>query len=251
MITADQGVAWAVQRIGQRIDADGVYGSQCMDLTVQFCRDNFSWHPTGNAIRLTDQAIPAGWQRIRNTDTFIPQDGDIAIWGLGAYALYGHTGVIVGPCDMSGFTSVDQNWFNASLISGSPAAGVRHNYNGFWGVLRPPYNQKEENMGKPQDTIIDKDSGIKLLELWRGPGKSSTEQSALDSIIGKPLWKAVDTLVYSDEGQARLKNLADFNTLAAQNTQLRAQVDAAKPGESDKKLAALKGAAQTITDLLK
>jgi hypothetical protein len=59
-ITKEQGIKWCQDRLGQRIDFDGYYGSQCMDLTVAFCSTNFGWKPSGNAINLITQAIPSG-----------------------------------------------------------------------------------------------------------------------------------------------------------------------------------------------
>ncbi len=128
-------VAWTNAQIGGSIDFDGAYGAQCMDLILAYCA-KFGWRPTGDAMTLKDQYIPDGFQRIQNTPDFIPQPGDIFIFTL---APYGHTGIITSA-NMNSFTSVDQNWFNAS-DNGSPAAVVTHNYNSFWGVIRPPFTQ--------------------------------------------------------------------------------------------------------------
>ncbi|MDV7990488.1 CHAP domain-containing protein [Rhodococcus sp. IEGM 1374] len=178
-MTQDKGVAWAVERIGQRIDYDGAYGSQCMDLVVAMCVEGFGWRPYGNAIRLTDQAVPVGWQRVRKTASFIPAPGDIAIWGLNEYATYGHTGIIESANEQT-FVSIDQNWFNPSLAVGSPAARVQHNYYGFWGVLRPPYKTKG---GHKLMDAADLDAAFQ-----HGPFQRSRGKNEADEWIGRSVF---------------------------------------------------------------
>lgn len=136
-MTAQEGAQWAIDRIGQSIDTDGYYGAQCKDFVNAYCQDNWGFTPPGNAIDLKDYNYPAGWQKIANTPDFVPQPGDIAVWAYGNYSTYGHCGIILSA-NVSNFVSVDQNWYNASDY-GSPAARVTHNYNGFWGVIRPPF----------------------------------------------------------------------------------------------------------------
>lgn len=124
---------------GGGIDVDGYYGFQCMDFVVAYGLILAGHRLSGNAITLTSQAVPSGWQRIKNTASFIPEPGDIAIWGLGSFAQYGHTGIILSA-NMNTFVSVDQNWNNANLTVGSSPATINHNYNGFWGVMRPKFD---------------------------------------------------------------------------------------------------------------
>lgn len=138
-MTAQEGAQWAIDRIGRRIDTDGYYGAQCKDFVNAYIQENWGFTPPGNAIHLKDYNYPSGWQKIQNTPDFLPQPGDIAVWAYGSYATYGHCGVITSA-NLSTFTSVDQNWFNANGETGSPAALVTHNYNGFWGVIRPPFS---------------------------------------------------------------------------------------------------------------
>lgn len=120
------------------IDMDKRFNSQCMDLTVAVGYKFFGWWASGNAINLVTQPIPTGWQRIKNTPSFVPKRGDILIWSYGQFSTYGHTAIATGVGDTNYFMSVDQNWIGNGdgLV---PATLVRHNYNGFWGVIRPPY----------------------------------------------------------------------------------------------------------------
>lgn len=78
--------------------------------------------------------MPAGWQRIQNYAEFVPEPGDIAIWGGWNGNPYGHTAIIVSA-NLYTFDSVDQNWVNSSS-NGSKAARVTHNYtNPVFGAL--------------------------------------------------------------------------------------------------------------------
>ncbi len=137
-MTAQNGADWAKARIGWRIDTDGYYGAQCKDFVNAYCQENFGFTPPGNAKDLINYNYPSGWQKIQNTPDFLPQPGDIAVWTYGSFAEYGHCGIIVSA-NLSTFQSVDQNWYNANGETGSPAALVTHNYNGFWGVIRPNF----------------------------------------------------------------------------------------------------------------
>lgn len=138
-MTAQDGANWATSRIGQKIDTDGYYGAQCKDFVNAYCQQNWGFTPPGNAKDLINYNYPSGWQKIKNTPDFLPQPGDIAVWTYGSYATYGHCGIIVSA-NLSTFISVDQNWYGANGKVGSAAAKVTHNYNGFWGVIRPKFD---------------------------------------------------------------------------------------------------------------
>lgn len=132
-MTKEEAIAWAKAQVGKSLDFDGYYGAQCMDLILYYCA-KFGWRPYGNAVDLKNATVPSGWQKIQNSATFVPEVGDIFIFTM---APYGHTGIITSA-NMNSFTSIDQNWVNASN-NGSAGANVTHNYNTFWGVIRPPF----------------------------------------------------------------------------------------------------------------
>lgn len=148
-MTNQDGADWALARIGQWIDTDGYYGAQCKDFVNAFTQDNFGVTFPGNACDLIYDSLPAGWQRIQNYAEFVPEPGDIAIWGGWNGNPYGHTAIIVSA-NLYTFDSVDQNWVNSSS-NGSKAARVTHNYTNpvFWGVIRPPYQAKVQNVENP------------------------------------------------------------------------------------------------------
>lgn len=151
-MTAQDGANWATARIGQKIDTDGYYGAQCKDFVNAYCQQNWGFTPPGNAKDLINYNYPSGWQKIKNTPDFLPQPGDIAVWTYGSYATYGHCGIIISA-NLSTFVSVDQNWYGANGTVGSAAAKVTHNYNGFWGVIRPKFDNPN-----PPTSPIHKDN---------------------------------------------------------------------------------------------
>ncbi|WFR74876.1 CHAP domain-containing protein (plasmid) [Prescottella defluvii] len=138
MVKVNDVVSYVNGLVGKGVDADGWYGTQCMDLTVDVMQRFFGWRPYGNAIALVDQPLPAGFQRIRTTSSTQIKAGDVLVWGLGYYAQYGHTAIATEDGRADGtFVSVDQNWNNPSLEVGSPAAPIHHNMDGVFGVIRP------------------------------------------------------------------------------------------------------------------
>lgn len=140
MVKVNDVLSYVNGLVGKGVDADGWYGTQCMDLTVDVMQRFFGWRPYGNAIALVDQPLPAGFQRIRTISSTQIKAGDVMIWGLGYYSQYGHTGIATEDGRADGtFVSVDQNWINPSLEVGSPAAAIHHNMDGVFGVIRPPY----------------------------------------------------------------------------------------------------------------
>ena len=148
-ITNHQGADWALARIGAWIDTDGYYGAQCKDFVNAYTQENWGITFPGNACDLIYANMPNGWQKIQNYDAFIPEPGDIAIWGGWGSNPYGHTAVIISA-NYYTFDSVDQNWVNSSS-NGSAAAYVTHNYTNpkFWGVIRPPFTSPVPNVTNP------------------------------------------------------------------------------------------------------
>ena len=120
---------------GTSFDYDGVSGIQCVDLIKMYLDKVFnikagSW---GNAkdYYLNFEKLPISkyFIKIKNTASFIPQKGDICVWGLGLN-VYGHIAIATGKGDTKEFKSYDLNWGNKIVHE------VSHTYKGFLGVLR-------------------------------------------------------------------------------------------------------------------
>jgi hypothetical protein len=121
---------------GKFLDFDGIYPNQCFDLFHQYLVE---------CLGLTDGSILAApaahdiyknfnslkghelFDRIENTPTNIPNEGDIIIWNS---TQWGHVAIFIAG-NVNTFNSFDQNW-----PAGSPCHVQSHNYNGVLGWLR-------------------------------------------------------------------------------------------------------------------
>ena len=128
---------WIDSHVGKWVDFDGMYGAQCMDLSVQYAHDLWGFRLLGDAENLRRQALPAGWQRIQDYKGFVPQMGDIFVW-YGAKHPYGHTGIIISA-SLNNYTAIEQNMVTGKGKAEDKAAINTRPYPAeFWGVVRPP-----------------------------------------------------------------------------------------------------------------
>lgn len=176
------GVKWAVKNIGKRLDVDKKYGSQCADFVIAFTKEHWGVHPTGNAKDFINFKFPKGFQVIKGKNQ-IPQPGDIFVFG----GEYGHTGIVT-EANGKYFNSIDQNYYNESLTTGSPAAFVEdHEYTNFIGVIRPPYEDAEKGASKKSTKIetinhtinynmAKRSGGVKGVVIHNTAGNSSAKQ---------------------------------------------------------------------------
>lgn len=123
---------------GKGFDYDGAAGIQCVDLVKMYLDKVFGLKPGawGNAKDYYENynnlsAIKSNFTRIANTPSFVPQKGDIVVWGTGLGNQYGHIAIATGEGNTSQFYSHDLNWGQKVVHK------VLHNYKGFLGVLRP------------------------------------------------------------------------------------------------------------------
>ena len=131
----EDAVKWAYAQEGKFLDYDKVYGAQCVDLVhYYYAYFGKASYATGNGCDFVNNKLPDGWTRIKNTPDFVPQPGDIAVWGK-ELSQYGHVAIILSA-DAHSFVSMDQNW-----PRGSACKKVTHNYNKFWGVIRPNFSE--------------------------------------------------------------------------------------------------------------
>lgn len=148
--TASEVAAWARSRIGKRLDIDGRGGAQCWDLPNYIFGRYWGFWTKGNAIHMAWYRYPKGFKFYRNTPNFIPKPGDMAVWGKGAFNNgVGHTAVVIGPSTKSYVVCVDQNWIGANSYTGSPAAKIKHTYNGISGFVRPAYHPEPKKQKTP------------------------------------------------------------------------------------------------------
>lgn len=118
-------------------DYDGASGIQCVDLAKMYLDKVFGLKPGawGNAKdyyeNYNNLPLKNTFTRIANTSTFVPQKGDIVVWGAELGNTYGHIAIATGEGNTSTFYSHDLNWGSKVVHR------VEHNYKGFLGVLRP------------------------------------------------------------------------------------------------------------------
>lgn len=113
---------------------------QCVAWAAQFSGEltGIGYLPTPNTNGARDiyevfsAPLPSGYDRIANTPSFVPQKGDMVVWGAMPSNPYGHVAIASGVGDTNSFQSYDQNW-----TGGEKVHLVTHNYNYVLGVLRP------------------------------------------------------------------------------------------------------------------
>lgn len=117
---------------GQKIDYDGFYDGQCVDLYDQFCKDviNCPIYLVAGAKDIFTNYPTDYFTRVLNTPDAVPETGDVIIWGSGL-GEYGHV-AIFSEGDVDSFTSFDQNY-----PTGSKCHFQKHNYNSVLGWLHP------------------------------------------------------------------------------------------------------------------
>lgn len=151
---------------GKATDFDKGEGVQCVDLIKMYLYYVFDIHPKsiGNAEAYWRRYnelpyLHDNFERISNTPKFIPQKGDIAVWGN--RGKNGHIAICDGVGTTSYFYSYDQNWLIKKMHR------VKHDYkSGFSGVLRPRnqvklYGSKYQVGQKVHINLLCADTGAK------------------------------------------------------------------------------------------
>lgn len=93
--------AFIKKNIGKKVDYDGHYGAQCVDLFRQYCTDVLSIPHTGGVAGAKDLFI--NYERMEREvlyfvkitgKSFLP--GDVAIWAASPSNQYGHVAIVIG-----------------------------------------------------------------------------------------------------------------------------------------------------------
>ena len=151
----------ANQGIG--VNADGVYGTQCVDLPNYISYHYFGKWLWGNAIDLLNSAAANGYYvKYNAADDVNPKAGDIFV--METQALYGHpyghTGIVIEDSDGYTIKTIEQNIDgNAdSLVVGGPARYNTRSFAGIVGWFRPPYEDDASDAtetGSDTEVVID------------------------------------------------------------------------------------------------
>ena len=153
---------------GQKVDYDGAFGYQCVDLANFYLWKVYGIRPgiagiVGAVDIFTNKGAFVSTKHadyIPYSKGFVPIKGDIIIWGSnvrnGALTgRFGHVGIVVSA-DSNGFKSLDQNWGYNGTKSGSGIGTKKteienHSYEGIIGVVRMKQSQSTViNVNTPQ-----------------------------------------------------------------------------------------------------
>jgi Skp family chaperone for outer membrane proteins len=158
-MTVDQFVE---KYLGKKIDFDGAYGGQCVDLFRQYVKEVLELpQPKGvnGAAEFwtgydNDPNLKNNYEKIANTPTGVPQKGDVMLWNKKAGGGFGHVSVFLSG-NVDTFVSFDQNWPTLSVCT-----KTNHNYTNVYGWLRAkkkevtPPPQPPPNPADPRDEQI-------------------------------------------------------------------------------------------------
>lgn len=126
-------------------DFDKTYGPQCKDLFSQYNIDVVG-NPNyvgGDAWKLWDNAPDSYYEKVLNTPTSVPLNGDVIIWDK-AFGGYGHVAIFLDG-DVNKMRVFGQNYPNVTkldannkvIANGSPCQIVTMPYTKVKGYLRP------------------------------------------------------------------------------------------------------------------
>ena len=157
MKTKSQAKTWLNSKIGTGTDWDGVYGFQCMDLAVAYMNYVTDGKVTmwGNAKDAIQNKFGDTATIYKNTPSFKPQYGDIAVWTIGNFSTYGHIGIVVDGNpnnDLQTFKSLDQNWYGGGLTKTELAQIITHNYDGVTHFIRPNFKAEPKKTTPKKET---------------------------------------------------------------------------------------------------
>lgn len=143
MATVDEVIQFARNLADQGIgtDADGSWGTQCVDLPNSISQIYFGKILWGNAIDLLDSAASLGYEVVYDAVGVNPRRGAIFVMAVAEHG-YGHTGLVIEDSD--GYTistieqNIDGNW--DALYVGAPARYNTRDFTGIVGWFYPPYS---------------------------------------------------------------------------------------------------------------
>lgn len=136
MLTFDEFVN---KYINRAVDYDGSAGAQCVDLAKAYLKEvhGIPQFSIGGSAKYyyerfeTFLPLKGKFKRIKNTPDFIPLKGDVAVWNSSKGNGHGHVAICTGEGNLDYFYTYDMNW------NGKAMKKVKHDYKGFYGVLRP------------------------------------------------------------------------------------------------------------------
>ena len=104
-----------INNFNKKIDYDGVYGAQCVDLFRAYCKDVLNIPHTGSVdgakdLWLNYSKMPEEVKYFERVSRG-PLTGDVAIWDATATNKYGHVAIVVGNMAGKDLLVLEQNGF--------------------------------------------------------------------------------------------------------------------------------------------
>lgn len=123
------------------VNADGVFGNQCVDIPKDYSQKVLyptkTWRQVGiygNGKDIYKNALLKYFTKIPASKKVTVKRGDIVCWGATKTNKYGHTAVVSSRriFNRTSFTVIEQNGFNPSGL----AYKAKRNYNNLIGIVR-------------------------------------------------------------------------------------------------------------------
>lgn len=215
---------WLAQADGKHMNLDGVYGTQCVDVFLDYASYLYGgiWRSTtgwGNAKDLYANSNPQYWQKIANSPdpNHIPKAGDVVVWGAKTGNPYGHIAVCI-VASSANITVLQQDGFIDYNKDGN-ADGVGHRkvqtWSGVIGWLRPISQTKPAPVPSGEEMISTRDQAIKIYKLLRPNGNPS--EAEITGTVGRRTFAA-----FLNDAQAEVR-IRDTNIAAQAKALAEAQ----------------------------
>lgn len=169
--------------LGKKVDWDGAYAGQCVDLFRQYVNDVLGLQQPKGVVGAkdfwtnyeTDPILNKNFKKIANTPTGVPQEGDVIIWDAYTGNPYGHISIFIKG-DANKFVSLDQNFPTLSKVT-----ETEHNYTKpkVLGWLRPMVTQETVN------NVTITELKIKNAELLQALDKEKANAKKLNDLLNE------------------------------------------------------------------
>ena len=201
---------------GKCTDIDGSPSKdpvQCVDLAKVYFKDcfgipYFSFNGSAKNVFINFTSFPQltkQFTKIANTKTFVPQKGDVGVWGSLVGGGNGHIAICTGEGTTSYFYSFDQNW------SIKACHKQYHNYKGFLGVLRP--KDTSHLLGKTQ-TSESSNSSSNIVSYY--PKYAGNSTSIVEALVAVK----VDSSFANRKKIAVANGITNYSGTMSQNAEL-------------------------------
>lgn len=147
------------------IDLDGYYGKQCMDLYNHYCINVLGTKRGETGCESAKYIVSTSnntqfFDVYRNTLTFLPKKGDVAVWTNG---IYGHVAIVIEDGNMLRFKCIEQNHRGDRKLT---VENHRYSLFGLY-FLRPKnqtniINEDKENNNQEEYKLIKENGTFKV-----------------------------------------------------------------------------------------